>query len=74
MITKKTHCNKFTTFAFGPLGAIYSPLLGNEGFLSDGIIVLGLRRKQGRISRHLQIEKMRMTSHTMEKHVIDVGQ
>lgn len=49
-----------------------SNLLGNEGFLSDGIIFLGLKRKQGRLVRFMQIEKMRATHHSMEAHAIEV--
>jgi KaiC/GvpD/RAD55 family RecA-like ATPase len=49
-----------------------SHLLGNEGFLSDGIMVLGLKRKQGRMSRYLQVEKMRAIQHSMEMHAIEV--
>lgn len=50
-----------------------SHLMGNEGFLSDGIIVMGLQRKQGKIIRYIQIEKMRATHHSMEVHALDVG-
>lgn len=49
-----------------------SHLMGNEGFLSDGIILLGLRRKQGRLTRYLQVEKMRATQHSMEQHALEV--
>jgi len=49
-----------------------SQLLGNEGFLSDGIIYLGLRRRQGRLIRYLQVEKMRASQHSMEMHAIEV--
>ena len=49
-----------------------SNLMGNEGFLSDGIIFLGLKRKQGRLVRFMQIEKMRATQHSMEAHAIEV--
>ena len=49
-----------------------SQLLGNEGFLSDGIILLGLRRKQGKLIRYLQIEKMRATQHSMEMHALEI--
>jgi len=48
-----------------------SNLLGNEGFLSDGIIFLGLKKKQGRLVRFLQIEKMRAVQHSMEAHAIE---
>src|SRR2546425_168100 len=36
-----------------------SQLLGNEGFLVDGIVVLGLDRSRGKLVRYLQVEKMR---------------
>ncbi|MGA1822932.1 MAG: RAD55 family ATPase [Thermoplasmatota archaeon] len=49
-----------------------SNLLGNEGFLADGIIYLGLKRKQGRLSRFIQIEKMRASDHSMEMHALDL--
>ena len=49
-----------------------SNLMGNEGFLSDGIIFLGLKRKQGRLVRFMQIEKMRATHHSMEAHAIEI--
>jgi KaiC/GvpD/RAD55 family RecA-like ATPase len=48
-------------------------LLGNEGFLADGIIMLGLERNRGKLVRYLQVEKMRATSHSMEKHAIEVS-
>jgi KaiC/GvpD/RAD55 family RecA-like ATPase len=46
--------------------------LGNETFLADGIIALGLKRRQGRLIRFLQIEKMRATLHSMEMHAVEV--
>ncbi|MDG6220409.1 MAG: ATPase domain-containing protein [Candidatus Thermoplasmatota archaeon] len=49
-----------------------SQLLGNEGFLADGIVMLGLDRSRGKLVRYIQIEKMRASSHSMEKHAIDV--
>ena len=49
-----------------------SHLLGNEGFLSDGIIVMGLRRIQGRIIRYVQVEKMRACQHSMEMYAFEV--
>lgn len=49
-----------------------SQLLGNEGFLADGIILLGLDLSKGRLVRYVQIEKMRSVRHTMEKHGIDI--
>lgn len=50
-----------------------SQLLGNEGFLVDGIIMLGLDRNKGKIVRYLQVEKMRACQHSMEKHLLEVG-
>ncbi len=41
--------------------------LGNEGFLVDGIIHLGVDRSRGRLVRYLQVEKMRTSEHSMEK-------
>ena len=49
-----------------------SHLLGNEGFLADGIVFLGMKRKQGRLSRFVQVEKMRATEHSMEMHALDI--
>ena len=50
-----------------------SQLLGNEGFLVDGIIHLGLDRSRGKLVRFLQVEKMRACQHSMEKHALSVG-
>lgn len=50
-----------------------SHLLGNEGFLVDGIIMLGLDRNRGKLVRYLQVEKMRASQHSMEKHAIEVS-
>ena len=50
-----------------------SQLLGNEGFLADGIVMLGLDRPRGTLVRYLQVEKMRAAAHSMEKHAIQVG-
>jgi KaiC/GvpD/RAD55 family RecA-like ATPase len=49
-----------------------SQLLGNEGFLVDGIIMLGLDRSRGKLVRYLQVEKMRTCEHSMEKHALEV--
>lgn len=48
-----------------------SDLLGNEGFLVDGILMLGLDRSRGKLVRYLQVEKMRAVDHSMEKHAIE---
>jgi KaiC/GvpD/RAD55 family RecA-like ATPase len=50
-----------------------SQLLGNEGFLADGIMLLGLDRQRGKLVRFLQVEKMRACEHSMERHAIEVG-
>jgi KaiC/GvpD/RAD55 family RecA-like ATPase len=50
-----------------------SQLLGNEGFPADGIMLLGLDRQRGKLVRFLQIEKMRASEHSMEKHALEVG-
>jgi len=49
-----------------------SQLLGNEGFLVDGIIHMGLDRSHGKLTRFLQVEKMRTCEHSMEKHALEV--
>ncbi|MCX8173955.1 MAG: signal transduction protein [Thermoplasmata archaeon] len=49
-----------------------SQILGNEGFLVDGIISLGIDRSKGTIVRYLQVEKMRACQHSMEKFALDV--
>ncbi len=48
-----------------------SQLLGNEGFLVDGIVMLGLDRSRGKLVRYLQVEKLRAVEHSMEKHAIE---
>ncbi|MBS3816195.1 MAG: signal transduction protein [Candidatus Thermoplasmatota archaeon] len=48
-------------------------LLGDEGFLVDGLISLSIDRKKGKLTRYLQVEKMRACNHTMEKHALEVG-
>jgi KaiC/GvpD/RAD55 family RecA-like ATPase len=47
--------------------------LGNEGFLVDGIINVGLERSTGKIVRFMQVEKMRAIAHSMEKYALVVG-
>ena len=49
-----------------------SQLLGNEGFLVDGIIHLGLDRSRGKLTRYLQVEKMRAAEHSVEMHALEV--
>lgn len=50
-----------------------SQILGNEGFLVDGIVMLGLDRSKRKIVRFVQVEKMRACEHSMEKHLLEVG-
>jgi KaiC/GvpD/RAD55 family RecA-like ATPase len=50
-----------------------SQMLGNEGFLADGIMLLGLDRQRGKLVRFLQVEKMRASEHSMERHAVEVG-
>lgn len=50
-----------------------SHLLGNEGFLVDGIVNLGLDRIKGKQVRYIQVEKMRACRHSMERHLLEVG-
>jgi KaiC/GvpD/RAD55 family RecA-like ATPase len=50
-----------------------SQLLGNEGFLVDGIIMLGLDRMRGKLVRYLQVEKMRAAQHSMERHAVQIS-
>ena len=51
----------------------YAELQGNEGFIADGIINLGLDRRNGKIVRTMQLEKMRHIRHSMEKQAIDIS-
>src|SRR5438046_686452 len=50
----------------------YRQLAGNEGGLVDVIVVLGRDHSRGELIRYLQVEKMRSTDHSMEKHAIEV--
>jgi KaiC/GvpD/RAD55 family RecA-like ATPase len=51
----------------------HAELEGNEGFLADAIINLGVDRRNGQIVRTVQVEKMRHVRHSMEKQAMDVG-
>lgn len=51
-----------------------SDLLGNEGFLVDGIIELGMDSSSGKTTRFIRVEKMRACKHSMEKHTMEVGE
>ena len=51
-----------------------SDLLGNEGFLVDGIIELGMDSASGKTIRFIRVEKMRACRHSMEKHTMEVGE
>ncbi len=50
-----------------------SELLGNEGFLVDGIIEMGLDRSKGKMVRYMRVEKMRACEHSMERHAVEVS-
>jgi KaiC/GvpD/RAD55 family RecA-like ATPase len=50
-----------------------SELLGNEGFLVDGIIEMGLDRSKGKMVRYVRVEKMRACEHSMERHTVEVS-
>ncbi|MDD1747355.1 MAG: RAD55 family ATPase [Methanomassiliicoccales archaeon] len=50
-----------------------SELLGNEGFLVDGIIEMGLDRSKGKMVRYVRVEKMRACEHSMERHTVEVA-
>ena len=49
----------------------HAELEGNEGFLADAILNLGLDRRNGQIVRTLQVEKMRHVRHSMEKQAME---
>jgi KaiC/GvpD/RAD55 family RecA-like ATPase len=51
-----------------------SELLGDEGFLVDGIIEMGLDRTRGKLVRYVRVEKMRACDHSMERHTLEVGE
>jgi KaiC/GvpD/RAD55 family RecA-like ATPase len=51
-----------------------SDLLGNEGFLVDGIIEMGLDRSKGKMVRYVRVEKMRACEHSMGRHSVEVTQ
>ena len=51
----------------------HAELQGNEGFLADAVINLGMDHRNGKLVRTMQIEKMRHVRHAMEKQAIDVG-
>lgn len=51
-----------------------SEILGNEGFLVDGIIELGLDRTRGKLVRYVRVEKMRACEHSMERHTVEVAE
>ncbi|MFP4546317.1 MAG: RAD55 family ATPase [Methanomassiliicoccales archaeon] len=49
-------------------------MLGNEGYLVDGIIEMGMDRSRGKLARYIRVEKMRACQHSMEKHTLEVGE
>jgi KaiC/GvpD/RAD55 family RecA-like ATPase len=46
---------------------------GTEAFLSDGVIYLGMDSNRGKITRFVQIGKMRACDHSMERHALEVS-
>ena len=51
----------------------HAELQGNEGFLADAVINMGMDHRNGKLVRTMQIEKMRHIRHAMEKQAVDVG-
>jgi len=51
----------------------HAELEGNEGFLADAILNLGVDFRNGQIVRTLQVEKLRHIRHSMEKQALHVG-
>ena len=51
----------------------HAELSGNEGFLADAIINMGMDRRNGQLVRTLQVEKMRHVRHNMDKQAVEVG-
>ncbi len=51
-------------------GRFYS---GSEAFLSDGVVYLGMDSTKGKITRFVQVEKMRACEHSMERHAVEVS-
>ncbi len=51
----------------------HAELQGNEGFLADAVINMGMDHRNGKLVRTMQIEKMRHVRHAMEKQAVDVG-
>lgn len=71
---KMVRDQKLTTFVIMERApGAESQMLGNEGFLVDGIVNLGLDRQRGKLTRYLQVEKMRTTRHSMERHALEIG-
>lgn len=51
-------------------GRFYS---GSEAFLSDGVVYLGIDTTKGKITRFVQMEKMRACEHSMERYAVEVN-
>ncbi len=51
-------------------GRFYS---GSEAFLSDGVVYLGMDSTKGKVTRFVQVGKMRACEHSMERHAVEVG-
>jgi KaiC/GvpD/RAD55 family RecA-like ATPase len=48
--------------------------LGSEWYLADGIIEMGSIETQHDIMLYMQVQKMRATSHSRKKHLIEIGE
>ncbi len=57
-----------------PKNADISNSDGGEGYLSDGIIEFGSIERQHDIVVYLQVIKMKATSHSRKKNLIEIGE
>jgi KaiC/GvpD/RAD55 family RecA-like ATPase len=57
-----------------PRGADITASQGGEGYLSDGIIELGSIERQHDIVVYMQVLKMKATSHSRKKNLIEIGE
>lgn len=46
---------------------------GSEAFLSDGVVYLGMDSARGKVTRFVQMEKMRACEHSMERYALEVN-
>ena len=57
-----------------PKDADISNSEGGEGYLSDGIIEFGSIERQHDIVVYMQVIKMKATSHSRKKNLIEIGE